>query len=58
MLVFEDGVINFMLYRTVKSFYYLKKLGYYYIKNNESITKRKKKQKINEIYIFLPQTKY
>ena len=57
MLVFEDGLMNFMLYRTVKSFYYIKKIGYYYIKNNDSITKRKKNKKVPKIqilnYIFI-----
>lgn len=40
----EDGLINFMLYRTAKSFYYYKKVGYYYIQNNQSITLQKKKE--------------
>ena len=34
----EDGMMNYILYRTVNSFYFLKKIGYYYIKNSESIT--------------------
>jgi glycosyltransferase involved in cell wall biosynthesis len=34
----EDGLINFVLYRTANSFYFLKKIGYYYIPNNQSIT--------------------
>ena len=38
MTHFEDGIMNYMLYRTVKSFYFLKKVGYYYIRNNQSIT--------------------
>ena len=36
MVSYEDGLINFFLYRTVKSFYFLKKLGYYYIRNKKS----------------------
>ena len=38
MINLEDGIMNFILYRTVKSFYFLKKIGYYYLQNNESIT--------------------
>ena len=34
----EDGIMNYILYRTVNSFYFLKKVGYYYIQNSESIT--------------------
>ena len=34
----EDGIMNFILYRTVKSFYFFKIIGYYYLQNNESIT--------------------
>ena len=36
MVRFEDGLMNFFLYRTVKSFYFLKKIGYYYIKNKKA----------------------
>ena len=35
----EDQLLNFILYRTVKSFYLFKKIGYYYIINRQSITK-------------------
>ena len=38
---FEDGLMNFILYRNVKSFYFLKKIGYYYIRNKKSITGKK-----------------
>lgn len=38
MTNFEDGIMNFILYRTVNSFYFMNKIGYYYIRNNESIT--------------------
>ena len=37
MVYYEDGLMNFFLYRTVKSLYFLKKIGYYYIKNPKSI---------------------
>ena len=35
----EDRIINYSLYRNVKSLYFLKKIGYFYIQNKESITK-------------------
>ena len=38
MTTYEDQLLNFILYRTVKSFYLFKKIGYYYIKNRQSIT--------------------
>ena len=38
MINLEDGIMNFILYRTVKSFYFLNKIGYYYLQNNQSIT--------------------
>ena len=34
MTCHEDGLLNYILYRTSKSSYFLKKYGYYYIKNN------------------------
>ena len=34
MVVHEDGFLNYILYRIAKSSYFLKKFGYYYIKNN------------------------
>ena len=39
MIILEDGTLNFILHRTAKSLYFLKKIGYYYIKNKNSITK-------------------
>ena len=38
---FEDGILNYFLFRASKSFYFAKKIGYYYIINNESITTKK-----------------
>ena len=38
MVVYEDGLINFMLYKTANSLYHSKKVGYYYIQNDDSIT--------------------
>ena len=39
MINWEDGLINFMLYKYANSFFYMKNIGYYYIRNNESVTK-------------------
>ena len=39
MINWEDGLINFMLYKYANSFFYMKNIGYYYIKNNQSVTK-------------------
>ena len=36
----EDQLLNYILYRTTKSFYFLKKIGYYYIINPSSITSK------------------
>ena len=38
---FEDGILNYFLYRTAKSLYLKKKIAYYYIKNKDSITKKR-----------------
>lgn len=40
---FEDGILNYLLYRVSKSFFFSKKIAYYYIINRDSITKRKYK---------------
>ena len=40
MTTYEDGVLNYFFYRNSKSFYLKKKIGYYYIKNRDSITLR------------------
>jgi hypothetical protein len=37
----EDGLMNYILYRNAKSLFYIKKVGYYYYKNNQSITESK-----------------
>ena len=39
MIDCEDGLINFMLYKVSNSLFFTKKIGYYYIKQNASITK-------------------
>ena len=38
MITAEDGLMNYLFYRSAKSFFFIKKIGYYYIKNKESIT--------------------
>ena len=40
----EDNLINFVLFKKANSFYYMKNIGYYYIKNNKSITRNYKKK--------------
>ena len=40
IIFYEDTLINFMLYKTSKSFYYLKSIGYFYISNQDSTTKK------------------
>ena len=40
MTNFEDGVLNYVLYRNVKSFYFYKRLGYYYVRNHFCITSK------------------
>ena len=56
MIVFEDGLINFMLYKNAKSLYQTKKIGYYYIQNKLSITKnlfKDKERTIKNSFIYL-----
>ena len=51
---YEDGILNYMLYRVAKSFYFLKKIGYYYLINPQSISKRGfKSEYIKFIFIHL-----
>ena len=38
MTNFEDGIMNYILYKTSRSYYFLKDIGYFYIRNNQSIT--------------------
>ena len=52
----EDNLINFILFKKANSFYYMKCIGYYYIKNNKSITRNYKKKMENTIrngFLFL-----
>lgn len=56
MTYLEDTLMNYILLRTAKSFYYLKIIGYNYIKNVESITQNifRNSQKMLKFYfIFL-----
>ena len=46
MIFAEDGLMNYLLYRSVKSLFFVKKVGYYYIKNKKSITSAKFTDKI------------
>ena len=39
MIYFEDGLLNFALHRNAKSLYLLKKIGYYYIFNKDSVSR-------------------
>ena len=48
MTNFEDGLMNFFLYREVKSLFFLKRIGYYYIKNKKNI-KEKEMKRINSL---------
>ena len=52
----EDGLLNFVLYRTAKSLFFLKRFGYYYIRNNIISGKYKKgylHSYINCIFIYI-----
>jgi len=46
MITHEDGLLNYILYRTAKSLYFLKKFFYYYISNNSQ-----KKRQCKDFYI-------
>ena len=52
MIDCEDGLINFMLYKLSQSFSFTKKIGYYYIVTNESITNDSKNYILNIIIFF------
>lgn len=41
MIILEDQLMIFMLYKTAKSFYYLKKYGYYHKLNSRSVCNNK-----------------
>ena len=48
MTSMEDQIINFLIYRVAKSFYYINVIGYKYFKSRESITS---KQLPSEFYL-------
>lgn len=39
MIFYEDTLLNFMIYKTSKSLFFLKNIGYFYVSNKKSITK-------------------
>lgn len=47
MIIFEDGLINYSLYRNSKSLYLLQKLGFYKVYNKISVTQKKRKKKLD-----------
>ena len=54
MIDCEDGLINFMLYKLCNSLFFTRKIGYYYIKTESSITNDsgfKKRLKSNFLYL-------
>jgi glycosyltransferase involved in cell wall biosynthesis len=56
MILYEDGLINYMLYKKAKSFYYFDYIGYYYFINEDSIMsnyKNKIEKIINNDFKFL-----
>jgi glycosyltransferase involved in cell wall biosynthesis len=54
ILCFEDQIINYIIHRIAKSFYFLYKVGYYYIRNSISISKIKiSGLKTKYIFIYL-----
>ena len=56
MIIYEDGLINYMLFKKAKSYYFLNSIGYYYIVNENSIMVNFKKNCeiiINNYFIYL-----
>ena len=49
IIYLEDQLMNYILLTCAKSFYFSKKIGYYYLKNEMSMTKNK--YKISKIRI-------
>jgi len=53
---YEDRIINYLIHRKAKSFYFLKKVGYRYLRNSESISNKMFKlseQRINFIFKYI-----
>ena len=40
MTIFEDGLLNYVLYKYSSSFFYIKLIGYYYIIFSNIVTKK------------------
>ena len=56
MSTFEDQLLNYFLYRTAKSLYFLNRFGYYYIRNNALKPGYKKgylHSKMKNIFIYI-----
>ena len=52
----EDSLMNYIIYRNSKNYFFLKKIGYYYIKHFDSITKslfKKTELRIISVFIFV-----
>ena len=52
----EDRMINFIIYRIAQSFFFIKRIGYFYLRNSISITKNEDKiheLKLKFIFIYL-----
>lgn len=47
MIFYEDTIINFLLYKTSKSCFYLNNVGYFYISNKNGSTMNYNKSEIN-----------
>lgn len=53
---YEDRIINYLIHRKAKSFYFLKKVGYRYLRNSESISNKMFKlseQRFNFIFKYI-----
>ena len=59
MIFYEDTLINFVIYKVSKSYYFLKNIGYFYISNPDSSTMSYNKNEksnirlLNSLFIFL-----
>ena len=53
MIDCEDGLINFILYRLANSYYFIAKIGYIYIINQESITIANFKKRLKSNFLYL-----
>jgi glycosyltransferase involved in cell wall biosynthesis len=38
LIMMEDSMMNYILYKIINSLFFIKKIGYYYIRNSQSIT--------------------